>query len=253
MNTTLEPQALPPTELALTVPKEMTALVADASRFEIAATEFEIDSEAAFQVADQIQASLKSEAKRINDQRMELTRPIDTFKKKIVDFFSPAVDGRTKAATIYQQKMVVFRRQEREKAEAAQREADRLLQADIEAKEAEARRLEEKAPTLKTKSAKQRVLAEAAEIRQVASMMPTSVALGAPEPQTVASNVAQTWKAEVKDTGQFLRWLILHPEWHTCVKFQDAEMNRLARQMRDAVPVQGVRFYPQESFRTKRS
>jgi hypothetical protein len=251
MSTTLEPQVMPPTELALEVPKEMTALVANASNYEIAASEFLVDSEASFQVADQIQASLKAEAKKINDQRMELTRPIDTFKKKIVEFFSPAVDGRTKAATIYQQKMLAFRRHEREKAEQAQREAERLLQIEREKKEAEARKLEAKAATLKTDSARQKALQDAEDLRQTAALMPETVALSAPEPQTVASNVAQTWKAEVKDTGQFLRWLILHPEWHTCVKFQEAEMNRLARQVRDAVPVQGVRIYPQETFRTK--
>lgn len=252
MSSTLEPQVLPPTELALEVPKEMTALVANASNFEIAANDFTVDSEASFQVADQIQASLKSEAKKINDQRMELTRPIDTFKKKIVDFFAPAVDGRHKAAQIYQFKMSAFRRQEREKAEAAQREAERLLREDREKKEAQARRLEEKAAALKSDKAKQKALQEAEELRQIAALTPETVALSAPAPQTVASNVAETWKAEVKDTGQFLRWLILHPEWHSCVKFQEAEMNRLARQMRNVVPVQGIRFYTQESFRTKR-
>ena len=67
MSATLEPQVLPPTELALEVPKEMTALVANSSQFEIAANEFPVDSEASFQVADQIQASLKAEAKKINE------------------------------------------------------------------------------------------------------------------------------------------------------------------------------------------
>lgn len=252
MNAIVETQmALPPTELALEVPKEMSALVANASNFELAANDFLVDSEASFQVADQIQASLKAEAKKINDQRMELTRPIDTFKKKLVEFFSPAVDGRTKAATIYQQKMSTFRRQEREKAEQAQRDAERLLREEREKKEAEARKLEAKASTLKTDSAKQKVLQEAEDLRQTAALMPETVALSAPEPQTVASTVAQIWKAEITSPEQFLRWLILHPEWISCVKFQDAEMNRLARQMRNVVPVQGVRFYPQESFRTK--
>ncbi len=251
MSTVMEPQVLPPTELALEVPKEMTSLVSDSSRFEIAANEFTVDSEATFQVADQIQASLKAEAKKINDQRMDLTRPIDAFKKRIVDFFSPAVDGRTKAASIYQKKMLTFQRQERENAEKAQREAERLLREDRENKELEARRLEEKAAKLKSPAAQQKALHEAEEIRQTAALMPETVALSAPAPQTVASNVAQTWKAEVTNPGQFLRWLILHPEWLSCVSFKDAEMNRLARQMQNAVPVQGVRIYPHESFRTK--
>lgn len=252
MSTTLEPQVMPPTELALEVPRGVSTLSVGSDQILIAAQEYEVDSEPSFQVADEIQAQLKAEAKQINEKRVTFTRPLDKLKEEWMDFFRPAVNAREQASRIYQQKMSAFRRQEREKAEAAQRKAEQLLREEREKKEAEARKLEAKAATLKTDSAKQKALQEAEELRQIAALTPETVALSAPAPQTVASNVAETWKAEVKDTGQFLRWLILHPEWHSCVKFQEAEMNRLARQMRNVVPVQGIRFYTQESFRTKR-
>ena len=242
---------MPPTSLALTVPNEIRSLTVDASRFELAAADFEVDSEAAFQVADQIQTSLKVEAKKINDQRLEFTRPIDAIKKKWLDWFAPATEGRLKAATIYQLKMSAYRREQQANAEAARRQAEELLRREREAKEAEARRLEEKAARLKTPAAVNRALAEAQEVRQVAAMMPETVAVVAAEPQTVASNVATIWKADIVNPAEFLGWLITRPEWLSCVTFQTGEMNRLARQMRDAVAVPGVKFSPTDSYRTK--
>jgi hypothetical protein len=83
-----------------------------------------VDSEPSFQLADSIQSELKNQAKVINEKRLEFTRPIDAMKKKWMEFFNPAVEDRTKAAEIYQAKMTAFRRQEREKAETARRQAE---------------------------------------------------------------------------------------------------------------------------------
>lgn len=246
-----EVQVMPPTELNLNVPPEITDLVMVTDRFTIEATEFQVDSEVSFQVADQLQTTLKAEAKRINDLRMDFTRPIDAIKKKWVDFFSPAVEGRTKAATIYQQKMSKYRADQRAIAEAARRESERLLREERAKLEAEARAAEARAAKLKTETARQKALDDAAQARATAAMVPETVALSAPEPVTVASNVAQIWKAQVVSVPEFLKWVVEHPEWWSCVSFKDAEMNRLARQFRDAQQVPGVKFAAEDSYRTK--
>jgi len=251
MSTTEQEATMPPTTLALTVPSEMSQLVSGSDRFELAAQEFVVDSEPAFQVADEMQTSLKAEAKKINDLRMDFTRPLDKLKEAWMSFFRPAVEGRTKAAAIYQQKMSAYMRAEREKAEAARREAEELLRKECERLEAEARKREADALKMKSATAKAKALADAEQARQAAAIVPETVALSAPEPQTVASNIATIWKAEVQNPVEFLQWVITRPEWISCVTFKDAEMNRLARQMRDAVKVPGVKFSPEESFRTK--
>jgi hypothetical protein len=247
----IEPQVLPPADLHLTIPNEVSALASGTDRFIVQANEFEVDSEPAFQVADEVQARLKAEAKQINDKRMEFTRPIDAIKAQWMNFFKPAVDSRQEAATIYQRKMSAYRTVQRQKAEAAQREAEQLLREEREKKEAEARRLEEKASKLKTAAARERAEQEAAEIRQVAAMMPESVALSASAPATVASNVAEIWEVEaVVDTSAYLRWLADHPEWHTVFVFKDAEHKRLAKQFH-SIGVPGLKFCQRDSFRTK--
>lgn len=212
---------------------------------------FTIDSDVAFQVADSAQSNLKNEAKVFSEERLELTRPIDDFKNVFVAAEKAAVSPLNEAAQVYQLKMSGFRRLEREKAEKAQRDAERLLAEQRAKQEAEARKLEEKAAKLKTPEAQQRALVEAENIRTVAAMTPTSIA-PAPAPQTVASNVAELWELqEVTNMPEFLRWLADHPEWHGVISLKTGEINRMARQFRNVVPVPGLKFYTRDSFRTK--
>lgn len=248
---TNEPQVLPPAELHLTVPAEVSAVALGSDRILMVAQEYVIDSEPAFQVGDAVQAQLKAEAKQINDKRMTFTRPLDALKEQWVDFFRPAISAREQAVRIYQSKLSAYRAEERKKAEAAQREAERLLRADREKKEAEARKLEEKAAKLKTPAAAERAMREADEIRHVAAMMPESVALAASAPQTVASNVAEIWDVEkIENMPEYLRWLADHPEWHGVLSFSAAEHKRLAKQFH-AIGVPGLKFGKRDSFRSK--
>lgn len=248
---TNEPQPLPPAELHLTVPPEVTSIATGSDAILSAAQCFTVDSEPSFQVADEIQARLKAEAKQINDKRMEFTRPLDALKAQWLDFFRPAINAREQASRIYQSKLSAYRGAARQIAEIAQREAERLLRVEQESKEAEARKLEAKAAKLKTPAAAEKLMNQADGIRQVAAMMPESVALAASEPKTVASNVAEIWEVEqIEDMPTYLRWLADHPEWHCVLNFKAAEHNRLAKQFH-AIGVPGVKFGKRDSFRSK--
>lgn len=249
---TTEPQALPPTSLALTVPPEALRITRENfDQVVITAQDCVVDSEVVFQVADSIQAQLKAEAKAINEKRMEFTRPLDALKDQWMKFFAPAINARHQAISIYQQKMSSYRAAERQRAEAAQREAERLLREDRERKEAEARKLEAKAASLKTPARQEALMRGADEIRAAAAMMPESVALAASEPKTVASNVAEIHEVkEITDTSAYLRWLADHPEWHCVLNFKAAEHNRLAKQFH-AIGVPGLKFGKRDSFRSK--
>ena len=246
-----EPQVMPPSTLSLTIPNETSALVANSDQFAITAEAFVIDSEVSFQMADEMQADWKAVAKAINDKRMELTKPLDKAKELWMNFFRPAIDGRTKAAATLQQKMSAYRRQEREKAEAARRQAEELARKEREKLEAEARRREEAAAKLKTRAGREKAQREAEELRQTAQMMPETFAVSAPEPQTSASNVAQIWDVEeIADMPAYLRWLADRPEWHVVLGFKDAEHKRLAKQFH-SIGVPGLKFIQRDSFRSK--
>lgn len=223
----------------------------EANRGLAEAEKFVCDSEPAYQVSDQMQVSHRGRAKSYETERLELTRPIDDFKQQFVAAEKAVSSVEIMAATIYQQKMTAYRHQKRAEAEAAQRESERLLREERQRLEAEARKKEEHAARLKSEKARERLLEEAAQSRQTAAMVPESVALSAPEPVTVASNIATKRKFQgVKDPIAFHQWLSTHPEWLTCVTYKDAEMNRLARQFPE---VPGVTFVTEESYRTKAS
>lgn len=248
-----EPQALPPTSLALQVPQEVSSVAVGSDAILVAARAYEVESEVSFQVADEIQAQLKAEAKAINDKRMEFTRPIDAIKKKWMDFFAPAVDARNEAVKVYQQKMSAFRAAERQKSEAAQRETERIVREQKERQEAEARKLEEKAASLKTPARAEALMQKADEIRTAAALMPDTVAVAISAPATVASSVSEPWIVErFTDVGSFLRWLADHPEWHSILdlKTETRAMNRFADQCH-VLEIPGVKFKQKDVFRSK--
>lgn len=247
-------EALPPTALALKVPREVAQLAVK-NQLVAEAQDFVVEDDPSFQMADEIQSSLRRSAKQIDDKRMEFTRPIDALKKQWMEFFKPAVDSHNQAAAIYQSKMAQYRAEVRRKAEEAQRKAEQLLREQREAEERKARELEEKALRLKSAKAKAKAEQEAQDVRAAAAMIPESVALAASEPTATASNVAELWRWEIDGTTgglpALLGWLQTHLEWLGVIKLQDGEMNRLAKQCQKVVRVPGLRFFTKDSFRSK--
>lgn len=216
---------------------------------------FLVDSEAAFQLADSLQAGLKARVKDIGTERLALTRAIDDFKKVITDAEKSVIDPYNQAVQAYQVKMFAFRAEVQRKATEARREANRLLEAQKSKQLEQARKLEERASEVKTESAKQRLLGDAELIRQAATLMPESVTIAAAEPATVASDLRDNWKGEVKQ-GQMkaaLLWLAEHPEWWDVIDFKAAPMKRMAKQFHN-VPekAEPFRFWNDQGFATKR-
>lgn len=219
-----------------------------------------VDTEAMFQLADTLMVSFKKKVKDIGDERLGLTRGIDDFKQVILDAEKLVSKVYENAIGELAERMSTFRRQKRLEVEAAQRAAESELAEQKAKLETEAAKLEDKASTLKTPAAKERAISEAESLRQTAALTPTSVALSASVPQTVASDIGDKWEWQsFPSLSDFLRWLADHPEWHTLVvnpktgkpHFPVGEMNRMAKQFRDIVPVPGVKFHCVDSFRTK--
>lgn len=195
------------------------------------AQQFVIDSEAAFQLADTIQAGLKKKSKDLNDERLAITRPVDDFKQQFIDTAKPAIDNFAVAISTYQRKMADWLNAHEEDRKRVQAEGEKLLEQ----------------------------MRESEPDPAVAALIPTSIA-PAPAPKAVASDVGEPWEVkEFTNMSDFLRWLADHPEWHSLVRhpktrklhFPVGEMNRMARQFRDVVPVPGVKFHKTFAFRSK--
>lgn len=272
MSTATEPevtsQALVEVQRALPIPQTRfdeyiikAHGLADTAKQECAdALTHEIDSEGVYQLVDTLMASFKKRAKENDDERMGHVRPIDDFRQTVHGAGKESVDIYEQTAKALGEKMSAYRRLKKLQAEQAQRAAEAELAAQRARLETEAARLEQKAETLKTDAAKARVLGDAEALRQTAALTPATVALSAPAPQNVASDVGDKWEWEsFPSVAAFLHWLADHPEWHTLVvnpktgkpNFPVSEMNRMAKQFRDVVPVPGIKFHSIDSFRTK--
>ena len=262
-----DPQLLPPTETSLQVRPLPAELLNRFDAFIIAAEAkvkaseeslqtargLIVDSEAAFILADTLMAAAKKTTKANDEERLELTRPIDDFKNQFLEADRPARDNYTAMIEICSEKMAEYRLIRRREREKAQLEAGRIIREQKERQEAEARKLEAKAASLKTPSRADALMREADEIRQAAAMMPESVALAASAPATAASSVSEPWIVEgFPDEKAFRHWLADHPEWWAIcpLKTDTRPMNRFADQCH-VLEIPGVKFRQKDVFRSK--
>lgn len=215
------------------------------------AQEFTITNEAGLQFADEMRVELETEAKGLDNERLQLTRPLDDLKTLIMDQVKPAITNNKAAAQIYNLKALAFRAEQRRIADEARREAERIQRETQARLEAEARKKEEAASKLKTEKARQAKMEEADALRQAAIHTPVSMAVSGPAPVSTASNVVEKWDATITNPSEFLRWLADHPEWQSVVTFTASGMGRIARQYKDTLPVPGVSITSSEAFRKK--
>ena len=105
---------------------EMGELLAKSEQLIPQAEEFEVTDEVSFQFSDDMRVECQSEGELIDKRRLNLTRPIDDIKGFVVSQAKPVVSNYDRASKIYGDKAMAYRRAEREKAEAARREASLL-------------------------------------------------------------------------------------------------------------------------------
>jgi hypothetical protein len=228
--------------------EEMADLALRTEQLIPSAEEFEITSEAEYQFADDIRVELLGEAKRVDEQRLAMTRPLDTFRAYIKQQADSATEHYHKAAAIYGQKAMAYRRAEQAKAEAARREAERIQREAQARLEAEARRKEAAAAKLKTEAARQRAQEEADALRMAAQHTPTAFVESAP-PQTSSSNVQAVWLWKVSDKKAFLHWLADNPMEHGVIDFKKRPMDILAaRAGKSGQEIPGLTIESSEKF-----
>lgn len=262
---TPEPQTLPPTELALTVrplPAELLnrfdafLLAADVKLAESQQTlnsvnSLEVDSEAAYITMGTILAAAKKRDKANENERLELTRPIDDFKQQFLDADRPVHQNYLQIFDVSTSKMSAYHARRQAEEKKRQLEAEAEIARQKAAQEAEARKLEERASKLKSPEKAEELMRQADVIRQVSAMTPDSVALAPSEPKGGASTSSEIHEVEsIVDMSAYLRWLADHPEWHCVLDFKTIEHNRLAKQFH-ALGVPGLKFKTRIVYRSK--
>lgn len=151
------PEAAAPSNLVnLSIPTPAGDAASEAMTAMTYAEAFTIATSSDSAKAQEARARLNSRIKALNDARLELTRPIDVAKKKIMDFFAGPVALFERARNALDKKIITYENEQEELRRAEQRRLDKIA-------EDERRRLQSIAD-----EAKRKADAEAAEIRRKA-------------------------------------------------------------------------------------
>ena len=124
--------------------------------------------------------------KRLNEKRLEITRPLDTSKSLLMEVFRPWQERLDEAKTWVLDAIAAYDEAQVEQARIAQAAADEV-----------ARKAQEKLQAQATKAETSGKVEKAAELQQRASMVVAPVFAPAPRPAGLASR--ENWKAECND------------------------------------------------------
>lgn len=244
-------------DIKIDVPNQ-TELVATAQRTLATAQSFRIESAVHYaQAAGELQ-TIKGRLKALEDQRKELTKPLDESKKKIMELFrGPSelllgaesaykisliaydyVQGRQRKAEEDRLREIVRKEQERIAAEARKAEAvAREKQAELERKAEAARKAGDEALAAKLAAKSEAIADKAADkvaaLNMRAETMPTPIVTR--EVKKVAGLSMRTvYRARVVNAAIVPReWLIVN----------EAALLKFAEATQGVAPVPGVEFY----------
>lgn len=237
-----------------------------------AAIAFVVRTEDDYQLAAENLKAVKAEARRIETERMGMTRPLDAAKKTIMDHFRPWETALSQAETAWKQSMGAYQAEqrrlreeaERRAAEAARKERERLAaeaakreeaaRKERERAEAKARELEEagkteRAAALRVRAEERAVATESdAQALQLAAMtMPTAPVVHMPAPKAAGVSSRTIWKHEVTDLRALARAVadgIVPP---TAILPNDSYLGQRARADKEHTNIPGVRVFSDTS------
>lgn len=173
--------------------------------------------------------------KLLNEQRMKLTRPLDTAKKAIIDFFRKPVELLEKAESVRKRAIIDFQKEQ----DRIRREAEAKLQEEAR-KKAEALAAKAEKADEKGKSGK------AEELRLQAEATKLNVPLIAPAPKIAGTTIRTIQSAEVTDKMELIKYIVKNPNFAMLLTPDTKMLKQLATSTKGTLQIPGVRFYSEQ-------
>lgn len=181
---------------------------------------------------------IKGLAKELDEQRKEITKPLDDEKAGVMDYYRPAQNFLADAESILKNKLNIYlqvvekrRREEQAKAEeAARKERERL---EEQARKAEASGKSEKADAL----------------RENAAAVSTHVVQEAPKLAGVS--VRTLWRAKVIDKRALVEAALNRSDVMSLIQVDETALNKLATALKENLSIPGVEAYSENSMSAK--
>lgn len=240
------------------------------------ATAVVVDSTEMLDIAGDELRDIVTRRKQIEDLRLTLTRPLDASKAAIMNMFRVPTDRLAEAERMLRDGITTYQHAEREKAEAARREAE----AEAAAERAEQERIERAAQEAQNKAEEEVIAARKAgdaaaiEAAQAAARQaesaadeareqidladiapPTSIA--AARTKTAGIGNRQNWKAEVDDFKKLVLAAAKRAEAGDDFLLgfllpNDKALNAAAKSMQRKLVIDGVRVYAEDILSVRR-
>lgn len=228
----------------------------------LVAQSFIIDSPEVYEAAGVELREIAGRMKRIEEARLSITRPMDAAKKAVMDLFAKPMETLQQADKALRASMLAWKRAEDERIARERAAAEAAARAERERIEREEREARERAAAL----AAQGDAEAAAQAEAEAEAAAEAVALAEVAPPVVVEAVAKVegvatrkvWKAEVVDFSALVKAAAAGLERGdaTLLAYLEANttaLNGVAKAMKDAARIPGVRVYADETLAVRRA
>ena len=186
------------------------------------AQEFKVTTEEDFKISAEILKRIKNKIFELTNQRLEITRPLDAAKKKVMDLFAPMLGQGREVGKLETAERII-----KDALLAFQREQDKKRREEESIREAEAKKLEAKAD----KAAEQGKDVKAETFNSQAMAVRTAPL---PEkPKVSGISTRRTYYAVVTDFQAL-------PEAYKIAN--QSMLDKFAQATKGAVPLAGVKF-----------
>lgn len=210
-----------------TIPASAEQAAGNAHALMVQAEQFTLATADDYTIAADRLRAIKGLARQLDDERKAATGPLDAAKKRIMDWFRGPQAELEQAEAKYKSKMLAFDREqqrirqeaERQAAEVARKERERLQAEAAKAEEAARRKREEqeaKARALEEAGRAERAAAlreaaeekerakqaEAAALRMAAETMPAAPVVHAEQPKAAGISTRTDYDFEIEDASR---------------------------------------------------
>lgn len=201
-----------------------------------------------YDLAGQKVRQIAGAAKRLEERRLAITRPMDAAKASVMDLFRKPLERFAEARRIVEGKMIAHQRAEQEKARAREAEQRRLAEEAARKAGAEALQRAEEAEAAGDTAGSEKALAEA-----VAPPPPAPVVPHAAAPKAAGTSLRSVWKAECTDFESLLCHAVGISKEHlskhanpialALLKVDETVLGQQARALKDSLVLPGVRVW----------
>jgi hypothetical protein len=226
-----------------------TALLTDKAQSEVnqaitlyeRAQSIQISTIEDFSNAGVLLQSVKSRAKEIDDLRKSMTTPLDSAKKKIMDFFRPATDKLNDATKTISNTMIAWENEQERIRQEAQREAERLARERAET--------ENLSLAAELERSGNQELAEQVINTQV-EVVPVKVQSIVPRSAQAFSR--ETWSGECTNLMALVKAIAAGQAPISLVMANTVVINGLARNLKGSMSYPGIQFVSSKSMSSRR-